>query len=98
MPQVPQPQMQGADSPLPQQQWQYQGPPGHNSTFMPQQDMHSTLDQARSPSELTSATSEEGSDSESGKSDDDENEDDEDEEDEEVIDAEEEGGEDDKYG
>ncbi|KAI7150355.1 hypothetical protein KC344_g169 [Hortaea werneckii] len=98
MPQVPQPQMQGADSPLPQQQWQYQGPPRHNSTFMPQQDMHSTLDQARPPSELTSATSKEDSDSESGKSDDDENEDDEDEEDEEVIDAEEEGGEDDKYG
>ncbi|KAI7471260.1 hypothetical protein KC357_g6076 [Hortaea werneckii] len=96
MPMVPQQRMRGADSPLPQQQWQYQGPPRHNSTFMPRQGMHPTLDQGRSPSESTSATSEEGSDSESGKSDDDENEDDEDEEDEEVIDEEDGGGEDDE--
>ncbi|KAI7304805.1 hypothetical protein KC315_g14982 [Hortaea werneckii] len=75
MPQVPQQQMQGAGSPLPQQQWPYQGNPGQNPAPLPQQNMQPTLHQAGPPSELTSSTSEESSDSDSGSSDDNENDD-----------------------
>ncbi|KAI7704433.1 hypothetical protein KC353_g13491, partial [Hortaea werneckii] len=95
VPQVPQQQMQGAGSPPPQQQWPYQGHPEQNPAPMPQQNMQPTLHQARQPSESTSATSEESSDSDSGSSDDNENDDEEEEDDDEVNDGDVEDGKDD---
>ncbi|KAI7359456.1 hypothetical protein KC320_g453 [Hortaea werneckii] len=74
-PQIPQQQMQGTGSSLPQRQWRHQGHPGKNFVRTPQQQMQPPVHQAGPPSESASATSEEDSDDDdSSESDDDEDE------------------------
>ncbi|KAI7286843.1 hypothetical protein KC345_g922 [Hortaea werneckii] len=89
MPTIPQQQMQGVGSPLPQQQWQHKGHPGQNFVQTPQQHMQSPVHQAGPPSESTSATSEEDSDNDSSESDDDADNDEDDEDEDEDEEGEE---------